>query len=282
MDPYYLAPLGARPVVARRAAGAGADRRGQGHRARHRRGRRPQPARREWQPARAGQRATSTSTSCSPSRTCARRCAATTSRRSPTARPRSCSRAGDKARELCRAAGVDHRLRPPHRVHHPGIRDLTVVAVDHARGRRRRARRRARSRWPSCRRRSRRRSSLLREALGLGDDVDGQPVGRRARRQPDHGHRPRPHHRGRPPDHRAGPRPRARPRDVGPVPATEPRLHPGGRRHEPTSLAAIVGIGQTQHKKAPRRRLVRRPRPRGREPRPRRRRHDVGRHRRAS
>ena len=46
MDPYYLAPLGADPVSLRRAPGAGAARRGQGHRARHGRGRGAQPARR--------------------------------------------------------------------------------------------------------------------------------------------------------------------------------------------------------------------------------------------
>ena len=50
-----------------------------------------------------------------------------------------------------------------------------------------------------------------RSALGLGDDVSDQPVGRRAVRQPDHGGRPHPHRRGRHPHHQRRGRPGRRP-----------------------------------------------------------------------
>ena len=88
MDPYTLTPLGADPVsLAALQARAMLDR-GLDHRARDGRGRGPQPRGGQGQPVRAGAAVTSTSTSCSPSRTSRRRCASTTSRRSPTARPR--------------------------------------------------------------------------------------------------------------------------------------------------------------------------------------------------
>ena len=57
-----------------------------------------------------------------------------------------------------------------------------------------------------------------------------QPVGRAAGRQPGDGHRAHPHRRGLPADQRARPAPHARPRHLGPVPAAEPRVRPGGRR----------------------------------------------------
>ena len=67
--------------------------------------------------------------------------------------------AGDRARELCERPawirGIDHRIEP----HYPGVRDLTVSAVDPPGRRGRRRGRRGRSRWPSCPPRSATRSS---------------------------------------------------------------------------------------------------------------------------
>ena len=127
-----------------------------------------------------------------------------------------------------RAPGVDHRLRPPHRAPLPRHPRPHGVAVDRARGARRRRRRRARSRSPSSRRRSRHEELDPARGARPRRRRRRQPVGRRARRQPDHGDRPRPHRRGRPADHASGGAHRAlAPRDVGAVPATEPRLRPG-------------------------------------------------------
>ena len=84
--------------------------------------------------------ATSTSTRCSPRTTCARRCAGTTCRRSPTAPCAVVIARADKARELCDnpvwITGFAHYSE----LHYPGMRDLHVVAVDHARGEGRRPR----------------------------------------------------------------------------------------------------------------------------------------------
>ena len=86
--------------------------------------------------------------------------------------------AGDVARELLRAAGVDPRHRPPHRAAWPSaLRDLTDSRVDRASpaekagvadgaGRRRRAARAVHLQ-----------ELILRDALGLGDDVDVNPSG---------------------------------------------------------------------------------------------------------
>ena len=69
---------------------------------------------------------------------------------------------------------------------------------------------------------------ILKEALGLDDGVAINPSGGAAGRQPDHVGRPDPHRRGRRP-HRLGPgQPGGGPRHLGPVPATESRLRPGG------------------------------------------------------
>ena len=110
-----------------------------------------------------------------------------------------------------------------------------------------RARRRRRSRWPSCRPRSPTRSCCCVEVARPRRRRRGQPVGRRARGEPDHGHRPRAASATPPTTSSTAAAPHARPLDVGPVPATEPRLHPGGRlvSHQP---CAIVGVGQTHHK----------------------------------
>ena len=67
---------------------------------------------------------------------------------------------------------------------------------------------------------------LLVSALGLGSDTVGQPVGRPAAGEPDHGHRPGAHRRGRRADPRQRQAPHARALDVGSVPAAEPGLHP--------------------------------------------------------
>ena len=185
---------------------------------------------------------------CSPRTTCARRCAATTSRRSPTARARSCIARADKARELCERPGVDHRLRPPHRVPLPGRSATSTTS-------------------PSTRSRPRPPGSttapvevaelqaaftheepLLVEALGLGDDVRGEPVGRPARRQPDHGHRPRAAS-PRPPTRSATAAGTARSRTRRRVRACSRTWSASWRgiqvSHQP---CAIVGIGQTHHK----------------------------------
>ena len=120
---------------------------------------------------------------------------------------------------------------------------------------------------------------LLRSVLGLGDDVDGEP--RRAARcasNPIMATGLVPHRvRGRPRLRRR--QPGARPLDVGPVPATEPDLHPGGTRHERRTVRDRRR-GPDPPQVAPARRLVRRARARGGVPRPRRRPHDVRRHRR--
>ncbi len=87
---------------------------------------------------------------------------------------------------------------------------------------------------------------LLRNVLGLGDDVAVNPSGWGAAGQSDHGHRAvpgrlrrRPHLRGRAP----GPGPC----HLRALPATEPRLHPGGTIVS-TPPVAVVGVGQTHHK----------------------------------
>ena len=175
------------------------------------------------EPARAGAAATSTPTSCSTSRTASRRCARTTARRSPTARPRSCSWRATVAREVCERPGVDPRHRPPHRAALPGVRDLTDVAVDRARGARRPASPTAASRSPSCTRTFTHEELDARRGPRPRRRRRRQPVGRRAGREPGHGaglirigEAAARIATGRA-DRGAGPR------DVGPVPAAEPR-----------------------------------------------------------
>ena len=169
--------------------------------------------------------ATSTSTRCSPRTTCD---APLRRHDLPPITDGACAvviARADKARELCEQPGVDHRLRALQRAPLPGHARPHVVAVDHARGQGGRAgggagrggrapgrvhpRGAAAGRGPRPRRRR-----------------GGEPVGRTARRQPDHGDRPGPRRRGRAADPRPRPQPHARALDVGSVPAAEPGLHP--------------------------------------------------------
>ena len=89
---------------------------------------------------------------------------------------------------------------------------------------------------------------ILRDALGLGDDVEGQPVGRRARRQPGDGDRSRPHHRGRPRDRRRQGRDRGLAHATGGQ-ALQQNLVCilEGSRVMTSSLLRVIGIGQTKH-----------------------------------
>ena len=180
----------------------------------------------EVEPERAASPATRRSTRCSPSRTsisplrAARLPADLRRRRRDRARGR---RPGAQGRE--RPAGVDPRHRPPHRA-----------------ARARRARPHAR----------RRRRGIAAEKAGVADgtvdvaelhapfthqELDParrararrrrgrEPVGRRARRQPDDGRRAHPHRRGgRAGDGAATPAARVAHATLGPVPAAEPRL----------------------------------------------------------
>ena len=75
----------------------------------------PQPADARDNPLRAPVRRDVGRRRCSPSRCSPTRCASTTARRSPTAPPRSSSPPGDRARDVQRPAGVDHRLPAPGR-----------------------------------------------------------------------------------------------------------------------------------------------------------------------
>ena len=134
------------------------------------------------QPARAAEGRRRPSTSCSTSRTSSRRCARTTARRSPTARAAVVLAAGDRARELCDAAGVDPRHRPPHRAALPrASRDLTRSPSTALAGEK--AGVGAAGRVAELHAPFTHQELILRDALGLGDDVDDQPVGRRARRR---------------------------------------------------------------------------------------------------
>ena len=152
---------------------------------------------------------------------------------------------GDRARQLRERpafiTGFDHRTE----CHNPVYRDLTDSPS---------------TRIAASGRRPRRRSGRGRGAAGRlhprGDPASpgarpGQrrrrePLGWRARVEPDHGHRAGPHR------VRRGPRLRRRPACPGPldvrtVPAAEPGLHLG-RRLVSAEPCAIVGVGQTHHK----------------------------------
>ena len=164
------------------------------------------------------------------SRTSARRCAARPAadhRRRGRGRARA---AATRPGSSCERPGVDQRPRPPHRAAptracatSPTSPSTTLA------GARPPGSATARSRSPSCRPRSRHEELLLREALGLGDRRRRQPVGRR-RSPPTRSWRPASSAspRRRSADRRRRHAARARARDVGAVPATEPRLHPGG------------------------------------------------------
>ena len=127
----------------------------------------------------------SRSTNCWPGRTSPIRCAATTSRRSPTARRRSCWPPGDRARELREnpawITGFEHRIETPVL----GARDLTTspstaASAKAATGRRRRLDRRGRALravHPSA--------ADPHRGHRAGRLDEGQPVRRRTGRQPD-------------------------------------------------------------------------------------------------
>ena len=185
---------------------------------------------------------------------------------------------GDRARAARRAAGLHHRLRPPHRVPQPVVPGARRLAVDPHRRRGRRSRPTARSRSPSCRPRSPTRSCCCATCSASATTCAVNPSGGALKANPIMatglcriGYAA---------DHIFGGGARALAHStVGPVPATEPDLHPGG---------AIVSHDPLRRRRgrpdppqvAPPRRVVRRPRPRGRVPGPRRRPHDDGRHRR--
>ena len=105
--------------------------------------------------------------------------------------------AGDRARQWSERpawiTGFDHRIE----THSLGARDLTASpSTATAEPARWPAWPAGRSTWPRSTRPSPTRSSSSREALGLDDSVDDQPLGRRAGRQPDHVGRAHPHRRG--------------------------------------------------------------------------------------
>ena len=130
--------------------------------------------------------------------------------------------AGDRARDACDAAGLDHRLPAPHRPAAPrrarprpgrrrtralGCPDLDGVDV-------------AELHAPFSHQ-----ELILRDELGLGDDVVINPVRRRAGRQPDVQRRARPDRRGGPAGLGRHGRHGARARDQRAGSAAEPRLH---------------------------------------------------------
>ena len=152
-------------------------------------------------------------------------------------------RPGPRAR---RAAGLHHRLRPPHRVPQPVVPGARRLAVDPHRGRRPPGSATGRSRSPSCRPRSPTRSCCCARCSA---SATTSPSTRRAARCASNpimatglcriGYAA---------DHIFGGGNRALgPLDLGPVPATEPDLHPGGTVMS-GSPCAIVGVGQTHHK----------------------------------
>ena len=176
-------------------------RRGQGHRAPDGRDRGAQPARRQGQPARAGHR-----------RLRRRRAARRGLRARAAAPPRPAAdhrrrvRGGDRPRPTRPASSASDPVwitgfAHCSELHYPGMRDLTVVAVDHARGQGRRPRRGA-GRGGRAPGRVHPRGAAAGRGARARRRRGGQPVGRPARRQPDHGDRPRPRHRGGPPDPR--------------------------------------------------------------------------------
>ena len=211
-----------------------------------------------------------------------RRCAATTCRRSPTARPRWSSRRGDQARELTERPGVDPRHRPPASTRtsracatSPTSASTTLAA------RKAGVRRRPDRRRRAVGRRSARRRSILREALGLADDVDGQPVGRRARaptrswptglirfveaRRPDH--------------RRAGANRALAHATGGQGAAAQPRCRPGGGVHGTSAAQSSASARRSTRRRRDDVSIVGLVREAA-QPRARRRRADLGRHRR--
>ena len=89
---------------------------------------------------------------------------------------------GDRARQLRRAPGVHHRLRPPHRVPQPGVPAPRPTRRRPASPPARPGSATARSRWPSCRRRSPTRSSCC--ATCSGSATTSRSTRRAARSRP--------------------------------------------------------------------------------------------------
>ena len=89
--------------------------------------------------------------------------------------------AGDRAREVCERpawiAGIDHRVDP----HYPGVRDLATSASTTLAGEQAGVGNGG-VEVAELHRGVPAEELVLADALGLGDDVDDQPVGRRARR----------------------------------------------------------------------------------------------------
>ena len=221
-----IAPLWPDAVSLGRPAGAGVARR-RARRGRHGRGRGPQPqgARRTTRTRQVSGDETAEALLREPYLVDAA-ARATTARRSPTARPRSCSRPATWPARCASVpawiTGIDHRIE----AHALGVRDLTHVAV-HARLAGERAGVNgvdvAELHAPFTHQ-----ELILRDALGLSERRRRQPVRRRARRQRVMARRPHPHRRGGPADHGRHGGPGARPRHVGPVPAAEPGVRAGG------------------------------------------------------
>ncbi len=90
---------------------------------------------------------------------------------------------------------------------------------------------------------------ILRDALGLADDVTVNPSGGALAREPGDGDRPDPDRRGGPPDPGRHRRPGGRAREFRPVPATQPGLR-AGRSPLMANRCAVVGVGQTEHRAA--------------------------------
>ena len=212
------AHVAARPVLPRAArrrlrvpvgaAGAGRARRDRPHRTRPRRDRRALAPRRQGNPER---RCVGRLHRRRSARQGLRRRAAARARHRPAGRRRGRGRARRRrpGRDLVERPGVDRAASTTASTALPGRARPLALAVDHD----------CRASGPgSATAASRSRSSprlhvrraVLADALGLGADVSDQPVGRRARRQPDDGHRPRPHRRSVPPRERTRQATRAR------------------------------------------------------------------------
>ena len=151
--------------------------------------------------------------------------------------------AGERAYELCERpafiTGIDHRIE----THSLGARDLTVSPSTKLAGEKAGVGAKkvdvAELHAPFAHQ-----EMILVEALGLGDGVGRQPLGRRPGGQPDDVGRPHPHRRVGP-GHLVRPgRPGRGPRHLGAVPAAEPGVRPGGGELM-AERCAVIGIGQT-------------------------------------
>ena len=212
----------------RRAPGPGAGRQRCGDRAADGRDRGPVPTRRPVQPARAGERRLRRRRA---PRRGLRALAAAAPR--PAADHRRCERVviarGDKAQELCERpvwiTGFAHYAE----IHYPGLPRPRPRPSRSALAARPPASRTAPVEVAELQTAFTHEEPLVASALGLGDDVAINPSGGPLAGEPDHGHRPGPHHRSRRADPRRGHAAHAGPLDVGSVPAAEPRLHLEGR-----------------------------------------------------